>query len=243
MPKAKFESIYKDIKDKIEAREYEYQGLLPSEHVMTKTYGCSRNTIRRALTMLAEAGYVQPINGIGVRVIFQPVEKTNFTIAGIESFKETSRRNHLKCETKVVYFGEIIADERVARRTGFCQGEELYYVQRVRYLDGVPCILDINLFAKKYVPELTEEIAEQSIYEYIENDLHMEIALSKRRFTVERITEADEKYLALSDYNCLVVVTGQTFNKNGMMFEYTQSRHVPDYFSFEDTATRMRQVL
>lgn len=60
----------------------------------------------------------------------------------------------------------------------------------------------------------------------------------KRKMTVERVTEIDEKYLELNDYNCLAVVTGQTFNADGVMFEYTQSRHRPDYFCFQDTATR-----
>jgi len=38
----------------------------------------------------------------------------------------------------------------------------------------------------------------------------------------------------------LAVVTSQTFNEEGTMFEYTQSRHHPDYFCFYDTATRRR---
>ena len=66
----------------------------------------------------------------------------------------------------------------------------------------------------------------------------MQIVTSKRKMTVERVTEIDEKYLELNDYNCLAVVTGQTFNAEGVMFEYTQSRHRPDYFCFQDTATR-----
>lgn len=66
----------------------------------------------------------------------------------------------------------------------------------------------------------------------------MQIVTSKRKMTVERVTEIDEKYLELNDYNCLAVVTGQTFNADGVMFEYTQSRHRPDYFYFQDTATR-----
>lgn len=77
-----------------------------------------------------------------------------------------------------------------------------------------------------------------SIYDYIENTLGMQIVTSKRKMTVERVTEIDEKYLELNDYNCLAVVTGQTFNADGVMFEYTQSRHRPDYFCFQDTATR-----
>ena len=57
MPKAKFETIYKDLKQKIEAQEYPYQELLPSENTMVNIYGCSRNTIRRAVAELIEQGF------------------------------------------------------------------------------------------------------------------------------------------------------------------------------------------
>ncbi|WP_242964292.1 UTRA domain-containing protein [Eubacterium sp. An3] len=116
----------------------------------------------------------------------------------------------------------------------------MYYVRRVRYLDGKPLILDTNFFLKSLVPGLTETIAETSIYEYIENELEMLIVTSRRTMTVEHVTPADESYLELGDYNCLAVVTGQTFNDDGIMFEYTHSRHRPDYFSFQTTATRKK---
>lgn len=240
MPKSKFEQIYKDLKEKIESGDYAYQDLLPSENTMVSIYNCSRNTIRRALSKLTEQGYVQPLHGKGVRVIYQPIDQAAFTIGGIESFKESAIRNHRKRHTEVLLFAEITADERLAAKTGFPVGSELYYLQRVRFLDGIALILDINMFLKSLVPNLTKEIAENSIYEYIENDLGMSIVTSKRKMTVERATQIDEKYLQLNDYNCLAVVTGQTFNADGIMFEYTQSRHRPDYFCFQDTATRKR---
>ena len=240
MPKSKFEQIYKELKEKIESGDYAYQDLLPSENTMVSIYNCSRNTIRRALSKLTEQGYVQPLHGKGVRVIYQPIDQAAFTIGGIESFKESAIRNHRKRHTEVLQFAEITADERLAAKTGFPIGSELYYLQRVRFLDGIALILDINMFLKSLVPNLTKEIAENSIYEYIENDLGMSIVTSKRKITVERATQIDEKYLQLNDYNCLAVVTGQTFNADGIMFEYTQSRHRPDYFCFLDTATRKR---
>lgn len=240
MPKSKFEQIYKDLKEKIESGDYAYQDLLPSENTMVSIYNCSRNTIRRALSELTEQGYVQPLHGKGVRIIYQPIDQAAFTIGGIESFKESAIRNHRKRHTEVLQFAEITADERLAAKTGFPVGSELYYLQRVRFLDGIALILDINMFLKSLVPNLTKEIAENSIYEYIENDLGMSIVTSKRKMTVERATQIDEKYLQLNDYNCLAVVTGQTFNADGIMFEYTQSRHRPDYFCFQDTATRKR---
>ena len=53
--------------------------------------------------------------------------------------------------------------------------------------------------------------------------------------------QAREVFLALGDYNCLAVITGQTYNADGVQFEYTQSRHQPDYFCFEDTAMRRKK--
>ena len=168
------------------------------------------------------------------------MEQTSYTIGDIETFKESSLRNQKSGSTRVLRFVELVADERMAGRTGFPAGSELYYIQRVHSLDGKPLILNHNYFLKSAAPGLTPEIAEQSIYEYLENTLHMTIVNSKRVITVEKITEIDEKYLELNvnDYNCLAVITSHTYNSGGVMFEFTQSRHRPDYFRFQDNALR-----
>lgn len=238
MPKEKYTQIYRDLKEKIETGEYEFQELLPSENHLVRTYGCSRNTVRRAVQALVSDGYVQTLQGKGVRNIFQPVMQTSFTIGGIESFRESALRNQQVPQTKVLLFTELTADQKIARRTGFSVGAELYYLQRLHYLDGRPLIINHNYFLKDVVTDLTREIAEDSIYAYLEGTLHISIITSKRIMTVEKMTEIDEKYLELGDYNCLAVVSSQTYNSDGIMFEYTQSRHRPDYFCFRDTATR-----
>ena len=240
MPKTKYDIIYHDLKKKIESDEYSYQELLPSENSLIQIYHCSRNTVRRALSMLVMDGYVQTMQGKGVRNIYQPVDQTAFTIGEIETFRESAQRNGRTAQTAVVLFVELNADEKLSRRSGFPLGEPLYYIQRVHYLDGNPLILNHNYFLKRAVPGLTPEIASRSIYDYLEHTLHMTIVNSKRVMTVEKITEIDEKYLSLNaeEFNCMAVVTSQTYNSEGVMFEYTQSRHRPDYFRFQDNAVR-----
>ena len=239
MPKSKYEDIYRNLKQN-QINRFASQELLPSENSLIQIYDCSRNTVRRALSRLVADGYVQTIQGKGVRNIYQPAEKAAFTIGEIESFRESALRNGQKAETKVVLFLEMTADEKISRRSGFPTGSELYYLQRVHYLDGRPLILNHNYFLKEAVPGLTKEIAESSIYNYLENQLHMTIVNSRRIMTVEKITEIDEKYLELNaeDYNCMAVVTSYTYNSQGVMFEFTQSRHRPDYFRFQDNAVR-----
>lgn len=240
MPKSKYEWIYKDLKEKIENGSYVFQELLPSENLLIQFYDCSRNTVRRAIGRLVTDGYVQTIQGKGVRNIYRPVEQAAFTLGEIESFQESARRNHQTAKTKVLLFTEITADASFSQRTGFPEGAELFYLQRLHYLDNKALILNHNYFLKSQVPGLTREIAEHSIYDYLENTLHMTIVNSRRVMTVEHITQIDEKYLELNaeDYNCLAVVTSYTYNSSGIMFEFTQSHHRPDYFRFQDNAVR-----
>lgn len=240
MPKSIYETIYKDLKQKIEANDFAYQELLPSENTLIQTYNCSRNTLRRAVSRLVSDGYVQTMQGKGVRNIYQPLAQTAFTIGEIESFRESAFRNGRHPYTKVLLFTEFSINEKLSLHTGFPAGSDIYYLQRLHYLDDMPLILNHNYFLKEVIPGLTKEIAENSIYQYLEETLHMTIVNSKRIMTVEKITQIDEKYLHLSaeDYNCMAVVSSQTYNSDGVMFEYTQSRHRPDYFRFYDNAVR-----
>ncbi len=242
MPKSIYQEIYKDLKEKIEEGIYKTQELLPSENELVEIYGCSRNTIRRAIAGLVTDGYVQTVQGKGVRNIYIPEEHTNFTFGEIETFRESAARNHQVYSTKVLLFMELTVDESLHQRTSFPLGSEIFYIQRLHYLDDEPLIINHNYFLKEYTPGLTKEIAEKSIYDYLENTLHMTIVNSKRTITVERINEIDEKYLKLDveQYNCMAVVTSHTYNSDGIMFEFTQSRHRPDYFSFQDNAQRKK---
>lgn len=240
MPKSIYETIYKDLKKKIEDDAFPYQELLPSENQLVRTYGCSRNTIRRAVARLVSDGYVQSMQGKGVRNIYRPIEQTSFTLGEIESFRESAMRNGKTPLTRVLLFIEMLVDDKLSRRTGFAVGTEIYYIQRLHYLDEMPLIINHNYFLKEQVPGLTKEIAERSIYQYLEHTLQMTIVNSKRIMSVEKITEIDEKYMELNteDYNCMAVVSSYTYNSDGIMFEYTQSRHRPDYFHFQDNAVR-----
>lgn len=240
MPKSIYEHIYQDLKEKIEKNIFAYQELLPSENTLIQQYHCSRNTLRRAVGLLVTDGYVQTMQGKGVRNIYRPSEQTAFTLGEIESFRESALRNKKKPSTKVLLFTELSISEKQADLTGFPAGASVYYLQRLHYLDDLPLIINHNYFLKEAVPGLTKEIAEASIYDYLEKKLRMTIVNSKRVMTVEKMTEIDEKYLRLNaeDYNCMAVVSSQTYNSNGIMFEYTQSRHRPDYFRFYENAVR-----
>ncbi|MDO5785417.1 MAG: GntR family transcriptional regulator, partial [Eubacteriales bacterium] len=175
MPKSKYDKIYFTLKQRIETEVYEYQQLLPSENTLVQEFSCSRNTIRRAIQALLADGYVQALKGKGVRVIFQKAGHSHFLLSGIESFPEAAARNAVRQHTKVIHFEERLTDAKLSKKTGIPEGTPIYYIQRVRFLDDIPLILDHNYFVREATEGLTKEMAEQSVYQYLENQLNMVI--------------------------------------------------------------------
>lgn len=239
MPAAKYEDIYKHLRQSIETREYE--GALPSEHQLTARYGCSRNTVRRAVARLVEEGYAQSVHGKGVLILRRFPVHNQLMISGIESMEEAAVRNQMSLRTKVVLFEEIDVDKALAELSGFPEGAPIYHLRRARCLDGEALILDENYFLRDVVRDLTPEIAEASVYAYLEGVLGETIVTTQRKYTVEPSGELDERYMNLGGQNCLAVITSWTYNAKGRLFEYTQSRHRPDRFVFYGLVQRKRK--
>lgn len=231
----KYQLIYQDLKKKIEKGDYSTNNFLPSENEMTKIYHCSRNTLRNALSILSTEGYIQPIHGKGVRVIYSPeVKRPHFIYHGMGSFKESLEEDEVDLKKFVYIFSEKYTNEETSLLTSFPIETPIYYIERVRYMDETPVILHRSYYRQDVVKNLTKKIAEGSIYDYIRNDLHEEIGVTKRTIFVEKATKEDYSLLKLENFDCVVVVVNRTYNGEGIMFEFTESRHNPAYFVYSD---------
>jgi len=58
---SKYKQVYNDIKGKIDTRFYKRNTELPSENDLVREYGYSKDTIRKALSLLELDGYIQKI--------------------------------------------------------------------------------------------------------------------------------------------------------------------------------------
>lgn len=230
--------IYKDLREKILSGVYPYQSFIPPEARLIHEYDCTHNTLRKALVVLQMHGFVQPIRGKGVKVIYQPGRRARFVFGDIETMHEAADRNGLTVETSVRRFERVVADKRIAAITGFAIGDELLRLDRVRRLDGMNLIFDRSYFLISCVEGLTPEIASNSVFTFLEDELGMRITTSNRTITMEYATAEDREVLDLLDFDMLAVVENRTFNSDGIHFETTWSRHRPDYFTFITTAVR-----
>ncbi|MBO1512697.1 trehalose operon repressor [Metabacillus bambusae] len=232
----KYLAIYKEWTDKINSGEIKAGEALPSEHDLAETYDTSRETIRKALNLLSQNGFIQKIRGKGSIVI--DVQKMSFPISGLVSFKEVSKNLNMDPITTVHDFGLVKPDPFIKQQLNASSKDEIWKVFRSRTIGGEHIILDKDYFLKKYVPTLTKQICEDSIYEYLEKELQLNISFAKKEIVVEDCTEEDRQYLDLEGFSHIVVVKNYVYLDNASLFQYTESRHRLDKFRFVDFARR-----
>ena len=230
--KALYKKIYEDIKEKIESNKLKVGENISSESQLQMKYKCSRDTVRKATSLLEQNNYIEKSRGRQATVKLR--NKYTFPTSKIESFKELNIRNGLKAKTKVVFL-EYGYKEENDFSSHF---DNCVKVVRLRSMDGEKNVLDIDYLDGDLIPGLTKKICENSIYEFIETKLGVEIGYAKKIVTVEKPTSLDMEILGVDEDDLLVNIESYTFTKDGKLFQSTISKHRHSKFRFEAYATR-----
>lgn len=234
----KYKKIYKDILSNIEINKYKTGTLIPSENDLMEKYSVSRDTVRKSLGLLEQNGYIQKIKGKGSVVLDS--NKYDFPVSGIVSFKELQKRLGVETETVVYSFNKIIPDEKIKKYLKCKYNEKVWFIQRIRKINGEAVILDTDVLKTSVVEDLNEKILSNSLYEYIEDELGLNIAYANKEITCKNTTDLDKKLLDMDNYNMVVNIESFVYLDDSNVFQYTISRHRPDKFVFKDFARRMK---
>ncbi|GAB2545770.1 trehalose operon repressor [Gracilibacillus alcaliphilus] len=232
----KYLIIYQEMVKKIEKETFKENEFLPSENELAEQYQTSRETIRKALNLLAQNGYIQKIRGKGSTVIER--NKFDFPVSGLVSFKELADKMGEKPITTVHQCTKVSANDFIQKQLKLADNQEVWEIIRTRSFSGQRVILDKDYLITTTVPHISKDIAEASIYDYLENQLGLIISFAKKEIIVEEPTAEDHKLLDLEGFYNVVVIKNYVYLDDATLFQYTESRHRPDKFRFVDFARR-----
>lgn len=232
----KYLMIHNDLVRQIEAGEFAPRALLPSEHELKDHYKTSRETIRKALTLLAQQGYIQKVRGKGSIVIKNA--KLDFPVSGLVSFHELAQKMGEIPRTIVHELSLLKPDQYIKQQLNLSGKDQVWQISRIREISGERVILDKDYLNEKFVPHITKEICEHSIFDYLENELNLTISFAKKEIIVEEPDEEDKRLLDLEGFHNIVIIKNYIYLEDTSLFQYTESRHRPDKFRFVDFARR-----
>ncbi|EJN94631.1 trehalose operon repressor [Streptococcus ratti] len=234
----KYEVIFQELQKAIADGKYQIGDYLPTETQLCQNYACSRDTVRKALQQLVKAGLIKTQQGRGSQVIKH--EQIDFPVSQLTSYQELVQQLHMNSETNVIAIDKLIVDSKLAKLTGFAPRSLLWRITRQRVVDGVASVLDTDYLDKSLVPDMTREIAEYSIYDYLENKLKLDIAYAKKEITIDQITEKDKILLDIDSENHVVSVKSKVYLSDERQLQFTESRHKLEKFKFVDFARRQK---
>ena len=234
MTTALYKFIYEDIKTRIKYNILSPGQNLPSESDLSKKYNCSRDTVRKAISLLEHDNLIEKSRGKKSIVLENNINL--FPTSTLESFKEFQLKNKLNAKT-------ILIDKTVHKTNDLkfikeINSEQVLVLQRKRLVNNIPFVLDIDILDKNIINDVSKKIAEDSIYEYFENKLNLEISYSKKTVNMVPIEKQFADILNIEENTLIPQVISITYLKNGACFQYSISYHLPEKFSFVSYASR-----
>lgn len=234
----KYLRIYHDLLEDIKTKKLQVGDLLPSDQKLVMRYHVSRETVRKAVRLLANEGCIQTIRGKGSLIL--NTDRLNFPLSSIESYHEFVEKNDLQSVNNLI----AIKDHVPVPDKLLFDSPRLYTqkIVRKRIVDDVPVILDYDYINEQIIPDVPAIAAQGSLFNYFEDSLNLQIDYAIKRITVEPAEYDDCVYLGINQSIPLLVVRSETHLADNRVLSYTESRHRADKFSSLEFARRHANV-
>lgn len=225
----KYLQIYNDIKDKILSYHYPINSKLPDGNQLTLEYSASIMTVKKALDILVEEGYIIRRRGDGTLV----KDWTKGSKAHLYAPKGSTQVRKGEVISKIITFKVNLPSTRVAEKLSIGVDEFVYQIERLRVLEGVPSIMEYTFMPVQVIPGLKYEHLKHSIYSYIQEELGLSVHSSFLNITGVRPNQVEKEQMNLTNIDFLMQVEQVANLDDGRIFEYSIARHLPEKFQFD----------
>ncbi|AZT90782.1 GntR family transcriptional regulator [Caldicellulosiruptor changbaiensis] len=225
----RYELVLRKLKHLIEEK-FKEGDKLPSEVELAKFFGVSRATLREAMRILEEEGYVIRKHGIGTFVASRPILQTG--MEELQSITKLMEKQGYQPHTKDVIITRTYPNAKEAHMLKINQNEEIIKIERVRLADNIPvvyCIdrLPAKLFGEKF------EFKGESLFDYLNDNLGIYIAYAVSDI-IPMLAEKNGVYKKLElEKNDVVLLLDQIhFDQSDTPILYSSNFFSPKKFRF-----------
>jgi GntR family transcriptional regulator len=152
----RYQEIADELRTRLAGGELGPGRLLPSEAELSREYGASRVTVRRALEVLRDAGLVDSRQGFGWFVAADPVRQSLGRLGTIESQLVAEG---VRSERRILDFRFVAAPDRVG---ALLHTDTVLRVRRLNLADDQPFALVTVWCPERYGAELSRADVERS---------------------------------------------------------------------------------
>jgi GntR family transcriptional regulator len=216
--------------------------LIPPETALCEKLGISRGTLREAMRVLEEEGFIVRKQGVGT-FVSHPEQVISSTLDLNESVSEMIRGKGMVPGSIHGHVETMIADERLREILDLRPGDSVIAVKRIRTANGLPVAYTEDFVPAKVVSEdVMRQLGDGSLYDLIEDSLGMELASSLVKLRPMKASKelAEPLGVKAGDLLMLLQQTDTSLEKRPIL--YSEEYFVPQRFEFVVVRKRRKRI-
>jgi len=222
--------LSKTIEKNIEDGIFKKGEAIPSERLLSSEYNVSRMTVRNAINELVLKGKLEKIQGKGTFVVGKNIVQN---LSSLYSFTREMEKQGKISSTKLVCKDTMIANSKIAKNLGIDIDKRIIYVERLRYIDEQPVILERTYFDYNEYPFVLDiDLQNNSLYQTLEEEhkIHINKAIETFKACELTMDEAEKLNCPARHYGLFIkrtsftdekVVCYSTIVSKGDIYEFT----------------------
>ncbi len=223
---------------KINTGEWKSDHKFPGEVELAQSLDVSRGTLRKAISLLIDRGLVVQIHGKGT-FVGQPELDQSFS--GHLSIYQDLVLRGIPFTTEVLEQRLIPVPEKQAVRLGIPTTEMVFYLKRLRKVNGIPLMLLESFFpGNKFRGLLEQDFANAGLVETVERCFGIRMDWAANTISVARASTTIAALLGLKVGDAVLLSESITYDDEGNKTEVGLIWFRPDRFRIK-TVTRRAQ--
>jgi GntR family transcriptional regulator len=221
--------LEEQIKKMIETAELKPGDSLPSEREFSEKHQISRMTVRQAINNLVQNGMLFRMQGKGTFVAERKIEKA---LHGLTSFSEDMIGRGLTPSSQLLDFKLIPANAQIAEQLRINEFDSVYETNRIRLADLVPMALEATYIPANLVWGLSEEVMNQSFYQFIKENLLLSIDHATQTIEASIASSKEAEYLQIPKGSPVLLIQRTTMLEDGTPIETVRTVYRADRYKF-----------
>lgn len=218
----KYQLIKNTLIKMIESGEILEGDLIPSERKLVKEYGASRMTVRKSLLFMINQGYIQPVHGLGYKVMRPELYGDLTQLLG---FAEELREKHQGCTLEIIGKEWVVPSLQIQESLGLEEsGKDELVLQVIRLVKIGGNVLGIDY---TYLPKSLgllfedQDFGEILIYRFLEQK---EYVIDYCRQSIYACSLGERERVLFNEEPVALGISRIAFSKEGipLVLSYTK---------------------
>ena len=229
-PVPKYYKIYEELLNEIRSGKYQENDRFPSDTELVKKFNVSRGTVREAIKLLFQQGFLIREQGKGTFVTYKKIHQDPDQLIG---FTELMHRHNLKPSAKIIQKEVTVPKANTRHLMKLNDSQKAARVVRLRLGNGQPLIIERSFFNYDlFEPIFDLDLENNSIYELLHK--HTNTKLGEALQKIEAISAGNEEHqlLGVGLRTPLLLIKRLIKTTEGLIFQFSEDVYRSDRINF-----------